>query len=68
MKCTNCKYEDNCSLRKIAPDLIGCEGHSKEREKRNGEVKCKICNHWVKEDFAFAHNTIEDDYICFNCY
>lgn len=28
MKCVECKYQNRCSLREFALDLIGCEGHS----------------------------------------
>lgn len=49
MRCGNCKFEENCNLREIAPDLTGCTGYSRERNKLNGEVKCFICGHWVNE-------------------
>lgn len=27
IKCLECKYQNRCSLREIAADLTGCEGH-----------------------------------------
>jgi hypothetical protein len=32
-------YENNCSLRDIAKDITGCEGHSKEKPSKKEEVK-----------------------------
>lgn len=29
VKCARCEYGANCSLREIAPELTGCEGHGK---------------------------------------
>ena len=46
MKCTQCLFEENCDLRKISKDLIGCEGPSKERPPNEGEVKCSCCGQW----------------------
>ena len=67
MKCSNCLYEDNCSLKDIAKDLIGCEGHSKKRPPRKGEVKCSCCGKWVHQSQAFKHKET-GKYLCFDCY
>ena len=67
MKCIVCKYEKDCKLREIAPDLTGCTGHSKERAKLKNEVKCSTCKEWVDEKKAFKHKDA-DRYICFKCY
>lgn len=32
MNCKLCIYVDSCKLRDIAPDLTGCDGHSKRKE------------------------------------
>ena len=29
VKCSRCEYERSCSLRDLAPELTGCEGHGK---------------------------------------
>ncbi len=43
LKCSVCLYKNNCSLREIAKDITGCEGHSKDRI-------CYDCkNHICKE-------------------
>lgn len=67
MKCEQCLFEGDCSLRKIASDLTGCEGHSKERPPHKGEVKCSCCQTWVQQSEAFNHK-INGKYICFKCY
>lgn len=67
MKCIDCLYENNCSLREIAQDLVGCEGHSKERPPQEGEVRCSYCKSWVDKSQTFQHE-INKHYVCFNCY
>lgn len=32
MDCKLCEYEKNCSLRDLALDITGCEGHSKRKQ------------------------------------
>lgn len=34
LNCYMCEYDGNCSLQEIAPDITGCEGHSKYKGKR----------------------------------
>lgn len=34
MRCDQCKFDKNCSLKEIAKDITGCTGHSKERDKK----------------------------------
>lgn len=67
MKCKDCLYENNCSLKEIASDLTGCEGHSKERPPHKGEVKCSCCKTWIHNSQAFKHKT-NGTFICFSCY
>lgn len=68
MKCTQCLFEDNCNLKKLAKDLTGCEGYSKERPPNEGEVKCSCCGQWKSKKEVFEHNTDENKNLCFNCY
>ena len=68
MKCTQCLFEDNCSLRKLAKDLTGCEGHSKERPPNEGEVKCSCCGQWRSTEKVFYHKTDTTKNLCFCCY
>lgn len=67
MKCKDCLYKSNCSLREIASDLTGCEGHSKERLTHKDKVKCSCCKTWVRESQAFKNITYRT-FLCFNCY
>lgn len=39
LKCDQCEYEDNCSLRDIAPDLYGCMGHGKLHHRFSEEAE-----------------------------
>lgn len=32
MRCSECEFESNCSVREIAPDITGCNGHSKSKK------------------------------------
>lgn len=67
MKCGNCLYRDNCSLKDLEKDLTGCEGHSKERPPREGEVKCKCCGQWVSKYKTFTDINGQNP-ICFTCW
>ncbi len=39
LRCNSCEYENNCSLREIAPDLEGCIGHGKLHHRFAEEAK-----------------------------
>ena len=39
LKCGQCEYEGNCSLRDIAPDLYGCMGHGKLHHRFSEEAE-----------------------------
>lgn len=39
VRCVDCEYGSRCSLREIAKDLIGCAGHSKEKEFNKSKEK-----------------------------
>lgn len=66
MKCKVCKFESNCSLREIAKDIIGCEGHSKSKYENDELVQCATCGCWSYEDDTFK---LEDGvYTCYECY
>lgn len=34
MRCEQCKFDDNYSLKEIAKDITGCTGHSVSKELR----------------------------------
>ena len=67
MECNNCLFEGNCILKRFAEDLTGCEGHSKKRLSRKGEVRCSCCGKWVDESQTFKHK-VSGKYLCFDCY
>lgn len=67
MNCKICIYDNNCSLQDIAKDITGCEGHSKEKVPKEGQVKCNTCHEWIDKDRAFKLKYI-DEYCCFRCY
>lgn len=67
MKCKDCLCKNNCSLKEVAKDLIGCEGHGKERPPHKGEVKCYCCSSWVHLSNAFKRKD-SNKYLCFKCY
>lgn len=67
MKCSDCLYNDNCSLKEIAKDITGCEGHSKERLPRENEIKCGFCGRFVIKERVFT-NTEGKNAICFDCW
>lgn len=33
LNCTECEYEDCCSIRELAEDVTGCAGHGKLKER-----------------------------------
>lgn len=68
MRCDECKFETNCSLRKIASDITGCTGHSKRRELKNTEVICWDCRRIVDKKEAFQDVRYESIWLCFDCY
>ena len=65
MKCNQCEYDNNCKLKEIYNDLTGCDGHSKIREIKEGEVKCSCCGQIVNVKECFSNKGI---HICFKCY
>lgn len=67
MKCTQCMYEENCSLREIAKDLTGCMGHSALKPPREGYYQCCGCKAWYPKDKIFLHKDGKH-HLCFNCY
>lgn len=58
MRCNKCIFESNCSLREIASDLIGCEGHSQGKPQKVKETHraCIICGK-VFEVLGSSKNT-----------
>lgn len=38
MKCINCMYEKNCSLKELVKDITGCDGHSKSKQYNDGII------------------------------
>lgn len=67
MRCTQCEFDKYCKLKEIASDLIGCDGHSKERAPSENEVKCICCKEWVKKKECFK-NSNNNTYVCFRCF
>ena len=43
MRCIDCEYNGSCSVQEIAPDITGCEGHSKPRKLKPNECMCTCC-------------------------
>lgn len=41
MQCNKCKFEVNCNLKEIAPDITGCTGHSKPKEDKIVKTRSK---------------------------
>lgn len=68
MRCEQCKFDDNCSLKEIAKDITGCTGHSVPRELRKNEVRCWQCGDFVDKEKAFQDKNYKSIWICFNCY
>lgn len=66
MKCKVCKFESNCSLREIAKDITGCEGHSKSRYEDDELVECGTCGCWSYKEYSFEIE--EGEYACSDCY
>lgn len=64
MKCKVCKFENSCSLKDIAKDLTGCEGHSKSKYKDSELVQCISCKEWTSYAFDWEDGT----YMCYECY
>jgi len=69
MICRACLYETNCKLKEIAPDITGCEGHSKEKPPIEGYLKCYCCRTWNPQNRMFKHKyDKERKSICFDCF
>lgn len=66
MKCTECKFEYNCNIRKIAKDITGCEGHSRKINTED-EVRCMYCKEWVHKSKAYEPSVFKGHYICIRC-
>jgi hypothetical protein len=66
VKCTHCLYEENCSLKEIAKDITGCDGHSKERPPKENQVRCLSCKRWVDKNKTFERK--DGKHCCFDCY
>ena len=67
MKCSICLYEENCNLKNVAPDLTGCDGHSKLKPPKENQSKCCCCLQWKDNDGMFHHSD-GNKHICFECW
>lgn len=76
MKCNICIYDNNCKLKKIALELTGCEGYSKLKPPKEGQLQCYSCKGWFDESRIFKNkyetrilkHKYKNRYLCFDCY
>ena len=72
MRCIYCEYNGSCSVQEIAPDITGCEGHSKPRKLKPNECMCTCCKKIFDEnsgDFPiFRSKSNPNKGMCFDCY
>ena len=62
IKCNRCEYGENCSLKELAPELTGCEGHGKlhhKFEKRRMELQ-KEADEKRRQAIADSELKLED--------
>ena len=67
MNCYMCQYNGCCQLQEIAPDITGCSGHSKYKEKEKTPEQADFPDFQAKkreanklEDFKIGDKVIAD--------